>query len=568
MEKDFDCGKATIKEIFTNFYSIPNYQRPYVWDSDQVEELLDCIEKACNKKEESYFLGSIVCKHAEKDKDFELLDGQQRITTIFLIFAALRDLLLENEDKFDNKARVEITACENKIYQQGNYIDDIQERHRIHFDIKENINDFIKTYVIEYHGTASADLKNLADKGENEDIRHMANTILVTRDFFQYKIENIPSFLQYLVLNVQLVNITTKNLQDAFQLFTVMNNTGLKLTNSDILKADNLRAVENLTQRDLLAREWNNMESYFGDDFDNFLSHIRTILVKKKAEYSLLKEFNDNIYQKKLLQRGEDTFSSLRKYFNAYQYLFSENDKFSLEISNRIKFMTAAFETDYWKAPILMFYEKFKDCCLATFLEKLDNKLSLDWIVNVTPSKRINNMNAILQCISNTENYADVLQDNCLEIKKEELDRFEQTIQDKIYGRKFAKYLLLKIDLLQVGNKENFILPQTISIEHILPQTPQENSQWKKDFKDEERAELTDKIGNLAVISKRKNSSQGNSTYQEKIQKYFKNDTGIFPSMSKVFQYNTEWKPENIRNRQKEIVDVLVEEYKKNYKNI
>ena len=128
--------------------------------------------------------------------------------------------------------------------------------------------------------------------------------------------------------------------------------------------------------------------------------------------------------------------------------------------------------------------------------------------------------------------------------------------------------MLLKIDLLQVGNKENFILPQTISIEHILPQTPQENSQWKKDFKDEERAELTDKIGNLAVISKRKNSSQGNSTYQEKIQKYFKNDTGIFPSMSKVFQYNTEWKPENIRNRQKEIVDVLVEEYKKNYKNI
>ena len=102
MKTKIDCDKALIKEIFANWYSIPSYQRPYVWETDQVEELLDCIKNAYEANEEQYFLGSIVYKKSEKEVDgltyeeLELLDGQQRITTIFLIIASIRDIVIEN----------------------------------------------------------------------------------------------------------------------------------------------------------------------------------------------------------------------------------------------------------------------------------------------------------------------------------------------------------------------------------------------------------------------------------------------------------------------------------------
>lgn len=69
MKTTIDCDKSYIKDIFTNWYSIPTYQRPYVWETDQVIELLDCIKNAYEKNEEQYFIGSIVYKKSEKEID-------------------------------------------------------------------------------------------------------------------------------------------------------------------------------------------------------------------------------------------------------------------------------------------------------------------------------------------------------------------------------------------------------------------------------------------------------------------------------------------------------------------
>ena len=67
MKTKIDCDKALIKDIFKGLYCIPNYQRPYVWETEQVEELLDCVKNACENNEEQYFLGSIVYKKNPKD---------------------------------------------------------------------------------------------------------------------------------------------------------------------------------------------------------------------------------------------------------------------------------------------------------------------------------------------------------------------------------------------------------------------------------------------------------------------------------------------------------------------
>lgn len=87
-------GSIIVKDMFSKWFRIPEYQRPYVWEKDHVIELLDDIMRARNNSPESqYFLGSIVLKKNIKNEnntkydEYDLLDGQQRLTTLFLITA-------------------------------------------------------------------------------------------------------------------------------------------------------------------------------------------------------------------------------------------------------------------------------------------------------------------------------------------------------------------------------------------------------------------------------------------------------------------------------------------------
>lgn len=583
MKTKIDCDKSLVKEIFNGWFSIPTYQRPYVWESDQVNELLDDIENAKNNNEQQYFLGSIVYQKKEKPlnnssyTEFELLDGQQRLTTIFLIIASIRDIVFENKKQFDeNDLNNIIQTCEELIYQKENKYKNIPERMRIVFDIRKDVKDFVDSYVKETGSTSkTADLElNVKNKNINISIRHISNTILIARNFFLTKITEIGDFLTYLLNNVLLVYIATEDLQDAFQLFTVMNNTGLKLTNSDILKADNLAAIENSEKQEEYAKDWEEMESYFGEDFDNFLSQIRTILVKRKAESALIKEFDENVYSEKkwdknrkefvpckpLLKRGEETFDFINSYFKIYQEIFDKShfdETKSYMIKNYLTLMERGFENDYWKAPVLMFFKKFRYDNLLNFLKKLDSKISCDWIIGLVPSMRILNINKVLECIENTDSSSQVLLSDALKIDSKSKNDFENVLNSSIYGRKYARYLLLKVDMLSSSQDQEYKPSQTISIEHILPQNPNDASQWKKDFSDEERAEWTDKIGNLTLISRRKNTSQGNLDYEKKVKKYFEKNIETFPSMIKLFKENSKWKIENLKKRQNDIVSLL-----------
>lgn len=88
-----------------------------------------------------------------------------------------------------------------------------------------------------------------------------------------------------------------------------------------------------------------------------------------------------------------------------------------------------------------------------------------------------------------------------------------------------------------------------------------DNSQWKKDFTDEQREMWTDKIGNLTLLSRRKNASQGNLDYDKKFEKYFKKNIETFPSIIKLFQENKEWKLENLQKRQQVVVNLLMKNF-------
>ena len=159
--------------------------------------------------------------------------------------------------------------------------------------------------------------------------------------------------------------------------------------------------------------------------------------------------------------------------------------------------------TDYWVTPVLDYYNKFKTSSFCDFLKALDRKVSAGWICALSPTMRIENVNVILQEIDRCNLGEDVLASSALEIN---ISDFERIIKLDVYGKRFARYLMLKLDLLYQGNSVQFNPPATISIEHILPQNPSVGSEWMNDFTEEERYEWTDKIENLALISRESNS--------------------------------------------------------------
>lgn len=577
MANTIASDKIHMKDVFKKWFRIPDYQRPYVWGIDQVSDLLDDISFAQQQNKDSeYFLGSIVLQTREIKTDNgeyienDLLDGQQRLITLLLLTAVIRDL---------STKETRIQTCQESIFQQANPDDNIPERLRIVFDIREEVKDFINVFVKTKRGTEKIDeLKIKAQTSKISSIKNMANAILVIRKYFE-KSDNgntLDNFFPYLRNKVLMIYVASEKLEDAFRLFTIMNNRGLKLRNSDILKAENLRALCNEIDRIKYSKEWEDIENYFEDDFDVFFSHLRTILVKEKARSNLLDEFEKNIYTPKiydkekkiyinttpLLKKGKDTFNFIIKHKKNYIEIF-ETDHYSryssFELDNLLTVMKATLPADLWIPPVLKFYEEFAYADFYNFIIKLDNKFSYDWVAQYTPTTRIENINNILKEIENSENVSELFNSDVFEI---DVANLIQILNGDIYGRRYARYILYKLDFLYSSKDEKFSIPKTISVEHILPQNPKDDSQWIKDYPEGVRIGLTDKIGNLVLISRRKNSSQGRVDFELKKKNYFENNIELFRNSVRVLTQNSKWSPKELNLNQIDVIAKIENHYR------
>jgi len=148
------------------------------------------------------------------------------------------------------------------------------------------------------------------------------------------------------------------------------------------------------------------------------------------------------------------------------------------------------------------------------------------------------------------------LENDCFTI---DIENFQRTVESAVYGRRFTRYILLKLDYYFHDHSHTMPL-ETLSVEHILPQTPEDGSQWKTDFTDEYREAWTDKIGNLVLISTRKNSSQGRQDYKKKKENYFKNRISTCANSIRVLQ-NEQWTPTELEANHELVLDKIRKHY-------
>ncbi len=567
--------KIFVKDVFKMWFCIPSYQRPYVWGDDEIHYLLDDLTFALNEKPNAeYFLGSFVIQfkpaNPEQGQPFlenDLLDGQQRMATLLFIMAVIRDL----ED--DQQAK---KACQNYIYQEESFYENKPERIRIDYSFRPKVEQFIDEY-IKPEGSTNKE-ENLAKEKKNSSdvsVRNMANAILKLREIFQNnKNETRPARLLYfLANNVLMIYVATEALEDAFRLFMILNDRGVPLRNSDILKSINIGALEKEEEKDYYAKFWEEAEGDLGDDFDRFLNHIRTILVKERPRLTLLKEFEDKIYNPKeadkttrekkkvLLKKGEETFLFIEKYLNHYKTLLGGKNNYdeigSFKFDNLIKIMWEALPATDWIPPLLRFFDKFSYYGLLEFLEKLDNKFSADFVGQIPPTYRIENMNDVIKIIDAADNAQEVLSSECFSFDRES---FLNVIEGPIYGKRFTKYILLKLDYL-FHNHDHKMQFETLSVEHILPQSPNANSQWVRDFTPEQREEWTHKLGNLVLITRRKNSQQGRKDFDEKAERYFKKNIDTCTNSIRILNTYSKWTIKELQDNHEVVLNKLKQHY-------
>ena len=572
MSNHIESGKIFIKEAFAWWYRVPVYQRPYVWGTDQVNDLLEDVAHAsATKSNAEYFLGSIVLQNRNitdhdgtEYKENDLLDGQQRLTTCLMLHAVARDL------SDDSKLK---DICRKTVFQEENPFDGIPERLRIIFDIRQEVRDFVTKVLKTDDGTNDEkSLQHLAVHSADISVRNMAAAVLEIRRFFnEGDAPKLETFFPFFRNKVLLIYVASQQLEDAFRLFTVLNDRGMKLRNSDILKTMNLSALKESGGSDQEQRSaaqlWEEMEGELGEDFDVFLAHLRTVLVKEKARLGLLQEFDDNVYERRqfhrdtktytnlppLLERGRPTFDFVRRYRQHYQTLLSGNNydiEGNWEFDNLVSLLNDAGLADFWVPPVLHYRELFGEERIVEFLRKLENKFSGDWIARETPTTRIEAMNGILRKFdqvreqhpqSKERQIESLLDSDVFDFNKREF--LNQLDTAAVYGRRFARYILYKLDMIYGGKSNRLQPPKEISVEHILPQNPSGDSQWCKDFSPDQRNEWTDRLGNLVLISRRKNTAQGRLDYDLKKSRYFAKNVETFPNSLRILQ-NSAWTPD------------------------
>jgi len=557
-----EAKKVNINMLFTDFwFRVPAYQRSYVWGEEQVTDLLDDLLDALKENpNKEYFLGSLVLQKFQATENgltfpcYDILDGQQRLTTLFLLLAVLRDLGID-ELLTDN--------IKNAIYQEEDPYRGLPRRIRIEFLIRDKVEGFIEAHIKKKGGTRNAKGLIEAQKSESISIAQMASNTIFIKELLQQKDKALlKNFAIFLFNKVNFIYVSAGTLDDAFKLFTILNSRGIPLTTSDILKSINIGEIKEESSRKKYAQAWEELESRYGrEKFDRFLGYVRSIVSKEKARENLLEEF-EKIYKQGKLKKGVETLQLIaacekthKKYLQQKPFLYKD----SYQLSNLLIIMDQGIKSKEWVAPFLAYYHKFQDKNLLAFVERLESKFFANILLRLTPTQKRSSMYAILKAIERSKTSTELLAQKSVFFYDKKF--VAKRLNDSVYSAGFCRYLLLKIEFILKDPSESFPPFNNITIEHVLPKKPRKHSQWIKDFTQNQAYYWRNRLANLVLLSRRKNTRLANKDFVDKKKEYFQSSINTFPNVNRIFQYR-QWTPLTLEKRQKKLIELLMERFK------
>lgn len=558
LSKKISGSEYPLSKIFSSDFEfvIPRYQRPYAWEVEQAqdlfEDLKDFVEAA---PDEGYFLGSVVLIKEDGKSQAEVIDGQQRLTTLTILLAVLVDFLPEDSDE-DAEQKKNLRTY---VIEPGNKWEGLQAKPRL--TLRQRDNDFFRKYVQEWR---LDELGKLDASGlESEAQRNIKANTAYFRSAVDKAYANdevgLVQFIQFLLGRCFLVAVSTPNRDSAFRVFSVMNSRGMDLQPTDIIKADIIGNVPRADE-DKVNDLWEQMEVDLGrDGFNDLFSYIRMIYAKEKARRSLLEEFRQQVLTDKQDPK-KFVYDVLKPYASAYD-MIRTNSYVAVENSHHINdLLTWLNRLDFsdWVPPAIAFLSRHKDdpAEVLDFFNRLERLSAWMLACRANVNERIEVFANVLEEIEEVESVSEI---TWLELSEDEIEQFLRVLDGNIYQLtpRRRSYIMLRLDSF-ISDGGAIYDPKVLTIEHVLPQKVEDGSEWAKNWSEEKRNAWVHRIGNLVPLNKRRNSSAQNYPFKKKCNAYFlgKGNVSSYALTTQVLNHD-EWTPKIVKDRQKELLEAL-----------
>ncbi|XTZ14381.1 DUF262 domain-containing protein [Micromonospora echinospora] len=551
-----EAHEFPLHKIFCSEYDfrVPDYQRPYAWGTEQAGQLLDDLVEALERSsDEPYFLGSVVLVKRKGDALADVIDGQQRLTTLTILLAVLRDL------SADAGLRSELSKM---LVEPGSPILQLQPKPRL--SLRKRDAHFFASHV-QTTGAIPGLLAMKPDafKTDAQAAVH-ANARLLHERLAGWSEERRLRLIQMLGSQTFLVVVSTPDLHSAHRIFSVMNARGLDLTPADIFKSQIIGALDDQVS-DTYAARWEDAEQALGrDDFTDLFLHIRMIFAKKRAERELLKEFPEQVLASYLPGNAAGFIDEvLVPFADAYEQIRDQayTSIAGAEAVNSWFRRLARLDNNDWRPPALWALRHHADdpVWLDKFLQSLERLAASMLIRRVYATPRALRYASLLRELADGHGLAAP----SFELMPAEKDETLARLDGDIYSAgKVCKYVLLRLDEVIGQNPGVTHDHPRITIEHVLPQKPAASAQWRVTFDDEERSYWTNRLGNLVLLNRTKNSQAQNYDFAKKKDVYFKSKKGV-PTFALTIQVlaENEWTPALVQKRQDNLLESLRSEW-------
>lgn len=543
-------------KVFSDDYlfTIPPVQRPYSWTTDQAGELLDDLlqfidhhgitEKNIGMMQEPYFLGSIVLVKREKP-DSEVLDGQQRLITLTILLAVLRDFL----------GGEYASNIEAMILQKGNKILNKADMYRLH--LRKIDNDFFKQHIQVQGSTSSLTAETPCKTDSQKAIR--ANALFFAERLADLDEETVKILPGVIATLCYLVVVSTPNFDSAFRIFTVLNDRGLDLMMSDIFKAKVIGDIDDALQ-DSYTQKWEDVEVSLGRErFNKLFDHIRMIIQMRKGSANYKDEYNEIFSKIRGRQFVDDI---LLPYGEIYQKIIDYRSHFGNqpELMKTLSLLNRIDNVD-WIPPAMYYLRHYHNHRLLEFLNRLEILAGTGMVLRKNFNWRMSRYSQILR---EMEKGSDVFSpESAMEVTLEDKREVLKKLQGDVFTElkdTAKRYILLKLDSL-LTNGQPYYDHSVITVEHVLPQNPNKDSEWKKQFDNPE--DYVHKLGNLVLLTRSKNSQARNYDFTKKKTSYFQSSKGVssFALTTQILQ-ESEWTPAVLLKRQAKLIQLLKDAWK------
>ena len=558
MSKKISGAEYPLAKIFSSDfnYIIPSYQRPYAWTIDQASELFDDLyDFFLREPEDTYFLGSIVLIKDEGKPASEVIDGQQRLTTLTILLSSLGYMA----------SGIYKDSLRKYICEPGDEIEQLAPKPRI--SLRERDKTFFADYVQSMQLEAllqldSAQLSNESQRNIQANASLLLNRIqnAVTKDS-----DFIKKFASFLVLRCFLVVVSTPSQQSAFRVFSVLNSRGLDLLPTDIIKSD---VIGNIIQskQDEFTDKWEDLEVQTGrNGFAELFGHIRMIYAKAKAKRTLLEEFKEHVLSASVSSENLVT-DVIEPYAEAY--LAAKNCQFvstanAADINSLLKWLNRIDNSDWLPPAILFLAQKRNEPeYVLWFFKKLERLAAFMHICGKNVNERVQRYATVIEALQKPHSLQSPI--DTIELTGEEKTEMYAGLNGKIYSltARRRNYLILRLDAFLSDAAATYD-PSVLTIEHVLPQTVGDNSEWAQTWPDPEvRNEWIHRIANLVPLTQKRNSQAQNYDFNKKKTAYFGGKQGISSYVLTTQVLNTpEWSPEVMKSRQENLLGVLVDKW-------